>query len=80
MLEFDGSWKRYNTQLGLYVGQRDSVTAGFPRGKQPNFPMGESPLGQYSCIHHLIANCIIQLKIYECMKTVMMPSVVYKFV
>ena len=26
-----------------------TVTAGFPWGKQPELPMGEIPLGQYSC-------------------------------
>ena len=26
-----------------------TVAAGFPKGKQPEFPMGEIPLGQYSC-------------------------------
>ena len=25
-----------------------TVAAGFPQGKQPKFPMGEIPLGQYS--------------------------------
>ena len=28
---------------------RDSVAAGFSQGKQPEFSMGEIPLGQYSC-------------------------------
>ena len=31
------------------VGQRDSVAAGFPRGKQPQFPMGKISVRQYSC-------------------------------
>ena len=26
-----------------------TVAAGFPQGKQPEFPMGEIPLAQYSC-------------------------------
>ena len=26
-----------------------TVAAGFPEGKQPELPMGEIPLGQYSC-------------------------------
>ena len=26
-----------------------SVAAGFPQGKQPKFPLGETPMGQYSC-------------------------------
>ena len=26
-----------------------TVTAGFPQGRQPEFPVGEIPLGQYSC-------------------------------
>ena len=31
-----------------------TVAAGFPQGKQPQFPMGEIPLRQYSwCIYHL---------------------------
>ena len=30
------------------------VTAGFPRGKQPKFPMGEIPVGQYSCKYSCI--------------------------
>ena len=27
----------------------DSVAAGFPRGKQPDFAIGDIPTGQYSC-------------------------------
>ena len=26
-----------------------TIAAGFPHGKQPEFPMGEIPRGQYSC-------------------------------
>ena len=31
------------------VGYVAAVAAGFPRGKQPDFPMGEIPKRQYSC-------------------------------
>ena len=46
---FSGLWKRSNTKHAPYVGKRNSVAAGFPRGRQPEFPMGEIPLWQYSC-------------------------------
>ena len=31
------------------LGCATLLVAGFPRGRQPEFPMGEIPLGQYSC-------------------------------
>ena len=49
MSEFDGLGKHQYTQYALQVGQRNSVAAGFPQGRQPEFSMGEIPLGQYSC-------------------------------
>ena len=37
--------KQHAPQVGLC----DSVAAGFPRGRQPEFPIGDIPLGQCSC-------------------------------
>ena len=42
MSEFVGLWKYKNTQLAPQVRQHDSVAAGFPRGKQPEFPWENS--------------------------------------
>ena len=38
-----------NSRLGSAT-----VAAGFPRGKQPEFPIGENTLGQCSCEKYLI--------------------------
>ena len=47
MSEFGGLWKQ-TTSLHCSLDNA-TVTAGFPQGKQPEFPMGEVPFGQYSC-------------------------------
>ena len=57
MSEFGGLWKHSNTQHASQVEQRDSVTNGIPRGKQPEFTITEILVGQQSCkIHTARAN------------------------
>ena len=57
MSEFGGLWKHEEkTQYALYllirVGYRDSVAAGFPWGKRPEFPMGYIPVGTTKCTRY----------------------------
>ena len=84
MSEFGGLWKHSNTQHAHKVGQRNSVAAGFPRGKRnQNFPwkkyhwgntdntvvkLGRSPFFQWK-FQGGTADTIAFWKVFSTMKT-----------
>ena len=51
----------------------DRVTAGFPKGRQPEFPMGKIPLGQYSCKKCFKKSVTIAVDVVVTLKVIGVP-------